>query len=148
MSLNDEIVQDLKEAMKAKDALRVSCLRMLKTAVKNKQVEQGRELNDDEVRAVISSLVRKAEEAVKEFTAAGRDDLAQKEDREMKIFFGYLPAQLGVEEIEAILKEIISEMSVTGTREIGKVMKAAMPRMAGRAQGKEVNRIAACLLSA
>lgn len=147
MSLHEKITQDLKEAMKAKDTMRLSCLRMLKTSVKNKQVEQRRELNDGEIEALISSLVRKAKEAAKEFRKGDREDLAQKEEDEIKIFYDYLPKQLSPEEIEEILKGILAELSITSPKDLGKVMKLAMERMAGQAQGKEVNNIARKLLS-
>ena len=147
MPISQKIIEDLKQAMKAKDNFRVSCLRMLKAALKNKQVEKGRDLEDEEVQGVISSLIRKGQEAAKEFKAANRSDLAAKEEEEIKIFYGYLPEQLTPADIEKILREIISESSATGMKDLGKVMKAAMAQMAGKAQGKEVNEIARKLLS-
>ncbi len=147
MPISQKIIEDLKQAMKAKDTFRVSCLRMLKAALKNKQVEKGRDLEDEEVQGVISSLIRKGQEAAKEFKAANRSDLAAKEEEEIKIFYGYLPEQLTQADIERILREIISESSATGMKDLGKVMKAAMAQMAGKAQGKEVNEIARKLLS-
>ncbi len=147
MSLSQKIIEDLKVAMKARDTSRVSCLRMLKTALKNKQVEKGRELEDEEIQAVISSLVRKGQEAAKEFREGNRQDLADKEEQEIKIYHEYLPEQFTPADIEKVLKEIIAELSATGTKDLGKVMKTAMARMAGKAQGKEVNEIARKLLS-
>ena len=147
MSQNQKINEDLKDAMKAKDSLRVSCLRMLKTALKNMQIEKGRELEDKEIEAVVSSLVRKGKEAVKEFRNGGREELAAKEEQEIEIFYEYLPRQLTPEEIENTLREVISELSATGPKDTGKVMKAAMVRMSGQAQGKEVSEIAGRLLS-
>ncbi|MGD9075926.1 MAG: GatB/YqeY domain-containing protein [Desulfobacteraceae bacterium] len=147
MSISQKIIEDLKGAMKAKDTSRVSCLRMLKTALKNKQVEKGRDLEDQEVQGVISSLIRKGQEAAKEFRGGNRPDLAAKEEDEINIFYEYLPEQLTPADIEKTLKEIISESSATGLKDLGKVMKAAMDQMAGKAQGKEVNEIARKLLS-
>ena len=147
MSISQKIIEDLKGAMKAKDTSRVSCLRLLKTALKNKQVEKGRDLEDQEVQGVISSLIRKGQEAAKEFRGGNRPDLAAKEEDEIKIFYEYLPEQLTTADIERTLKEIISESSATGLKDLGKVMKAAMDQMAGKAQGKEVNEIARKLLS-
>jgi hypothetical protein len=147
MSISQKIIEDLKGAMKAKDTSRVSCLRMLKTALKNKQVEKGRDLEDQEVQGVISSLIRKGQEAAKEFRGGNRPDLAAKEEDEINIFYEYLPEQLTPADIEKTLKEIISESSATGLKDLGKVMKAAMDQMAGKAQGKEVNEIAWKLLS-
>ena len=84
MSLNEKILDDLKGAMKAKDSVRLSCLRMLKTSVKNRQVEKGRELEDEEILAIVSSLVRKGKEAIGEFRKGDREDLAQKEEQELQ----------------------------------------------------------------
>jgi uncharacterized protein YqeY len=133
--------------MKKQDRLRLSCLRMLKTSLKNRQVEKGRELNDEEIRSQISSLVRKGKDAIKGFRKGGREDLARKEEQELEILYEYLPKQLGTEEIESILQEVISELSAESPRDLGKVMKSAMARMTGQAQGKEVNEIARKLLN-
>lgn len=147
MSLNLKIAEDLKQAMKARDSIRLSCLRMLRAAMKNLQVEKGHELGDDEIQSVISSLIRKGKEAAGEFRSGNREDLAVKEETEIEIFYGYLPQQLTPEQIEANVREVISELSAEGPRDMGKVMKAAMVRMAGRAQGKEVGEIAKKLLA-
>jgi len=147
MSLNQKINEDLKEAMKAKDGGRVSCLRMLKTSVKNLQVDKRRELEDEEIHAVISSTVRKAKEAAGEFRKCGREDLALKEEQEIVVLYDYLPKQLTAAEIEKTLREIIEELAAKSPKDLGKVMKAAMTRMAGQAQGKEVNEIARKLIT-
>jgi len=145
MALNQKIVEDLKAAMKAKDKDRVSCLRMLKASLKNFQVDKGRELEDKEIQAAISSSVRKSKESAAEFRKGDREDLALKEEREIKILYDYLPQQLTPDEIEKTLRDIIDEISAS-SKDLGKVMKAAMARMAGQAQGKEVNEIARKLL--
>ncbi len=147
MSLSDQITKDLKEALKARDELRISCIRMLKSGIKNRQVEKGETLEDKEILSLIGSMVRKSQEAAKEFKKGGREDLAGKEEAEIKILSGYLPEQLEPDEIEKILKNIISDLSASSLKDMGKVMKAAMARMAGRAQGAEVNEIAKKLLS-
>jgi uncharacterized protein YqeY len=147
MSLKEKINEDFKDALKSKEALRVSCLRMLKSSLKNMEVEKGRRLKDEEIQAIISSLIRKGNEAVQEFKKGGRDDLVGKEEQEIKILYGYLPQQLSPKDIEKVLKEIISELDVTDPKDLGKVMKVAMARMTGQAQGKEVNEIARRLLS-
>ncbi len=147
MTLVDEIPEHLKEAMKARDEFRISCLRMLKTSLKNKQVEKGRSLNDDEIRSVISSLIRKGQEAALEFKKGDRIDLAQKEEKEVQFFYTYLPEQMNPSQIESALKEIIAEMSAEGLKDLGKVMKVAMARLAEKAQGKAVSEIAKRLLS-
>ena len=145
-SLVEKIAQDLKEAIKAKDGFRVSCLRVLKAAVTNEQGRRTQPLSDEDVQAVIQSLVRKGQEAAVEFRKGHREDMAAKEEDEVKILGGYLPQQLAPAEIENVLKEIIGEVSASGPKDLGKVMKAAMGRLAGKVQGKEVNEIAKRLL--
>lgn len=147
MTLNENVLEDLKNAMKARDEVRVSCLRLLRASLKNKQVEKGRELNDDEGQAIISSLVRKGKEAIEEFRKGAREDLALKEEQHIKILYEYMPPQLTREEIDKTLREIVSELSAKSSNDLGKVMKEAMARMSGRAQGKEVSEIARKLLS-
>jgi uncharacterized protein len=146
MTLNEQIASDLKEAMKARDKVRTDCLRMLKTAVKNAEIEKSRELDDGEIRSIIASLIKKGKEAALDFRKGHREDLAAHEEAEVRIYYEYLPAQLLSEEIEEILKEVISECGAQGPKDIGRVMKTAMARMAGRVQGKEVNEIAKKLL--
>ena len=133
--------------MKSKDERRISCIRMLKASLKNKQVEKGDELKDEEIQTTISSLIRKGQEAAKEFRQGRREDLASKEEEEIKILYGYLPEQLAPAEIEKKLREIISELAAGSLKDLGKVMKVAMAQMAGKAQGKEVNEIARKILS-
>ncbi len=147
MPIEKKITNDLKAAMKAKDEMRLSCLRLLKTSIKHKQVEKGEELKDEDIEAIISSAIRKGKEAAQEFNKGNREDLAAKEEAEIKILYDYLPKQLDSVEIEKIIKEIITELSIDSPKDLGKVMKAAMVRMAGKAQGKEVNEIARRLLS-
>jgi uncharacterized protein YqeY len=147
MSLYDQITDDLKEAMRARDVLRISCIRMLKSSLKHKQAERGEILRDEDIQSLISSLIRKGREAAEEFRKGGREDIAVKEEGEIEILYEYLPEQIKPDEIERILKEAISELSADGMKDLGKVMKVAMNRIAGRAQGKEVNEIAKKLLS-
>jgi uncharacterized protein YqeY len=147
MTLNQKIIEDLKNSIKARDKVRTSCLRMLKASLKNKQVEKGRELEEEEIQAIISSMIRKGKESIKEFSKGDREDLALKEEEEISIFYEYLPQQLTPDEIEKTLKEVISELSAESPKDLGNVMKLAMSRMAGQAQGKEVNEIARKLLS-
>ncbi len=147
MPIEEKITNDLKAAMKARDEMRLSCLRLLKTSIKHKQVEKGEELKDKDIEAIISSAIRKGKEAAQEFNKGNREDLAAKEEAEIKILYDYLPKQLDSVEIEKIIKEIITELSIDSPKDLGKVMKAAMARMAGKAQGKEVNEIARRLLS-
>jgi uncharacterized protein YqeY len=147
MTLVQRVAEDLKSAMKAKDEFRTSSLRMLKTSLKNAQVEKMHELTDEEAQSVVASLVRKGQEAAAEFRKGNREDIALKEEGEIRIYYEYLPQQLSPAEIEKAIREIIGDLAATGVKDVGKVMKAAMQRLAGRVQGKEVNEIARRLLS-
>jgi uncharacterized protein YqeY len=147
MSLYDDIIHDLTSAIKGKDTLRLSVLRGLKTAIKNKQVELRQELNEDQIRGVISSEIKKRKEAIEVFNQGSRPDLADKEEAELKILSGYLPPQLSGEEIKEILANVIEELSASGPKDLGRVMKSAMSKLAGRADGREVNQLARELLS-
>jgi uncharacterized protein len=104
-------------------------------------------LQDEEVQAVISSLIRRSMESIKEFKAGGREDLAVKEEQEIAILYAYLPKQLSAEDVEKVIRETISQLSAEGPKDLGRVMKAAMERLSGKAQGKEVSELAKRLLS-
>ena len=147
MLLKEKIDKDFKEALRNKDQRRLSCLRMLKSAIKNREKDLRRELKEEEIISVISSLVKRGRDSIEEFKKGGREDLIQKEQEELNILYEYLPKQLSPEEIEKELKEIISQVGAKGPKDLGKVMKVAMKKMAGKAQGKEVNEIARRLLS-
>lgn len=147
MSLYDDIIQDLTSAIKGRDKEKLSVLRVLKTAIKNKQVELRQELNEDQIRGVISSEIKKSKEAIEKFNQGSRPDLVDKEEAELKILLGYLPPQLSGEEIKEVLANVIEELSASGPKDLGRVMKSAMPKLAGRADGREVNQLARELLS-
>ncbi len=140
--LQHYITEDIKKATLSKETLRVSCLRLLKASIKNKQVEKGRDLTDEEVIGLISSAIKKSKEAVEAFRKGKREDLATKEESEIRILQEYLPKQLGTEEIEKVVREVVSQVGATGPKDLGRVMKEAVARMAGRADGKTVNEIA------
>jgi hypothetical protein len=147
MGIAEQISEDLKGSMKAKDERRVLCLRMLKTSLKHKQVEKGHTLNEQEIQAVVASLIKRGQEAAVEFRKGNREDLALKEEEEVKILYGYMPRQMNPDEIERELRQIISELMAKDAKDLGKVMKVAMTRLSGQAQGKQVNEIAKRLLS-
>jgi uncharacterized protein YqeY len=147
MALYDEIIADFTKAMKEQDKLTLSVLRGLKTAVKNKQVELRQEPSEDQIRGVISSEIKKRKEAIEKYNEGSRPDLAEKEKSEMDILTSYLPPQLSTEEIKEILTQVIQEISANGPKDLGMVMKTAMPKLTGRADGREVNRLARELLS-
>ena len=140
MSMNDQVGADIAAAMKARDASRLSALRMLKAAVMNKSVEKGRDLDDAEVQQVVTSLVKQRRDSIEQFTNAGRTDLVEKETAELTVLQAYLPAAATPEEINAAVAEAIAETGASSPKDMGKVMKAVMPKLAGKnADGKAVN---------
>ena len=142
MLLRDKVNTDLTAAMKAKDAGRLSALRMLKAAIMNKGVEKGRDLEDAEVLQVVSSLVKQRRDSIEQFTKAGRTDLVDKETGEIAVLEHYLPPAATAVEIEAAVKAAIAETGAASPKDMGKVMKAVMPKLAGKnADGKVVNDI-------
>jgi len=140
MNLNEQIGADITAAMKAKDAARLSALRMLKAAMMNKGVEKGRDLDDAEVLQVVSSLVKQRRDSIEQFAKAGRTDLVDKETREVAVLEHYLPPAATAEEIEAAVAAAIAESGAASPKDMGKVMKAVMPKLAGKnADGRAVN---------
>ena len=138
--MNDQVGADIAAAMKARDASRLSALRMLKAAVMNKSVEKGRDLDDAEVLQVVASLVKQRRDSIEQFTNAGRTDLVEKETAELTVLQAYLPAAATPEEINAAVAEAIAETGASSPKDMGKVMKAVMPKLAGKnADGKAVN---------
>jgi uncharacterized protein len=140
MNLNEQVGQDITAAMKAKDQGRLSALRMLKAAIMNKGVEKGRDLDDAEVLQVVSSLVKQRRDSVEQFSRAGRTDLVEKETGEIAVLERYLPPAASAEEIDAAVTAAISETGAASPKDMGKVMKAVMPKLAGKnADGRTIN---------
>jgi uncharacterized protein YqeY len=140
MTLNEKVAADITASMKARDAGRLSALRMLKAAVMNKGVEKGRDLDDAEVQQVVSSLVKQRRDSIEQFQKAGRTDLVDKETAEVAVLEGYLPPAVSAEEIDAAVAAAIAETGATTPKDMGKVMKAVMPKLAGKnADGRAVN---------
>ena len=140
MTMNDQVSADIAAAMKARDAARLSALRMLKAAVMNKSVEKGRDLEDAEVLQVVASLVKQRRDSIEQFAKAGRTDLVEKETGEIAVLQAYLPPSATPEEIDAAVAEAIAETGASSPKDMGKVMKAVMPKLAGKnADGKAVN---------
>ncbi|MGH9241885.1 MAG: GatB/YqeY domain-containing protein [Vicinamibacterales bacterium] len=140
-SLNQRIAADLTTAMKAKDTARLSALRMLKAAIMNKgMVEKGRDLNDAEVLQVVASLVKQRRDSIEQFAKAGRTDLVEKETGEIAILEHYLPPAVSAGEIDAAVAEAIAETGASSAKDMGKVMKAVMPKLSGKnVDGRTVN---------
>ncbi len=140
MTLTEKVNAEISAAMKAKDAARLSALRMVKAAIMNKEVEKSRSLEDAEVLQVLGSLVKQRRDSIEQFSKAGRADLVDKETAEIRVLEEYLPPAASAEEIEAAVAAAIAETGATSAKDIGKVMKAVMPRLAGKnADGKAIN---------
>ncbi|HET6984350.1 MAG TPA: GatB/YqeY domain-containing protein [Myxococcaceae bacterium] len=139
-SLKERIDADLKEAMRSKDELGTSVLRMLKSAVKYKEVEPGgHALEDGGVLAVIQTLIKQRRDSVEQFRAGGRTDLADKEEKEIAKLQSYLPAQMSPDELRAEVRAAIAQVGAKSPKDMGAVMKALLPKVQGRAEGKAVS---------
>lgn len=147
MSLKDQLTQDMKEAMKAKESERLSTIRQVRSAIKNKEIDAGKELSDDAVISVIGTLVKQRREAAQMYRDNDRPELADKEEGELKVLQQYLPAQLGADELREIVARIISEVGASSAKDMGKVMPKVMAETKGAADGKLVNQIVRELLS-
>lgn len=139
MSLKDKLAEEMKGAMKSQDKLRLSTIRMLLSAVKYKEIALGKALAEEEMIETVTSSVKQRRDSIEQFKIAGRNDLVEKEEAELKILQGFLPEQLSVEEIEAEIDRTVTEAGASGMKDLGKVMKLLMPKVAGRADGKVVS---------
>ncbi len=141
MGLKEEITGKMKEAMKAGDKPTLSTLRYLLSAVKNKEIEKRRELADEEVLQVVSTLAKQRQDSIEQFRKGGRDDLVEKEVRELAILKAFMPQQLSAEEIQAVVDETAAEVGAEGMKDMGRLMKAVMAKLRGRADGRTVQEI-------
>jgi hypothetical protein len=140
MSLRDRLTEDLKQATKARDQLRMDVIRMIKAAVINKEVELKKDLDDAEMSRVMATLIKQRRESVEQFEKANRTELAEKERKEIIIIETYLPKALSPQELDQIVASIITETGARSLKELGAVMKAVMARLAGQAvDGKQVS---------
>jgi len=140
MTLSDKINTEITAAMKAKSQVRLSSLRMLKAAIMNKEVEKKRDLDDAEVLQVVAALVKQRRDSIEQFDKAGRADLVDKETGELKVLEEYLPPAASADDIAAAVTAAIAETGATSPKDMGKVMKAVMPKLAGKsADGRAVN---------
>ena len=148
MGLKDTIVADLTAAMKAKDADKLSTLRMVKANLMNRQIDKGEELTDDEIMKALLSLVKQRRDSVEQYEKAGRPDLAEKEKTEIAVIEAYLPQGATQAEIDAAVEAAIAETGASSMKEMGTVMKAAMAHLAGKtADGKMVSEAVKAKLS-
>jgi len=147
MNLYARISADIKEAMKSKNELELSTLRLVRAALKNKEIELMHPLTDDEILAVIKTMVRQGKDALVDFESAKRQDLIDRQTQELKILESYLPAQMPQEELEVLCKQAIKQSGVNNSADINKVMGFAMKLVAGRADGGTVRATLLQLLS-
>ena len=139
MTLLGEISSALKDAMREKNEAKLSSLRSVLTAIKNREKEVRRSLDDPEVISLISTQIKQRKESIDYYRKAGRDDLVKAEESELQILQGYMPEELSAEEMSQALDEVIAEVGAVSIKDMGKVMKAAMNKLAGRADGRAIN---------
>lgn len=147
MPIAESLSDDLKTAMKSGDNDRVSAIRLIRSAIRNREIERGGALDDGDAEGILMSFVRQCEESLEQFFRAGREDLIEKEKRYIEIARSYLPPQFTAEELDAVVRETLSEVGASGPADTGKVMKALMPKVRGRADGRAVSVIVKKALS-
>jgi hypothetical protein len=135
----ERISQDIATAMKSRDTTRLAALRMAKAALMNQEVQKGRPLDEAESLQVMTSLIKQRRDSIEQFRKGGRDDLAEKESSEISVLETYLPPAMDTAGLEALVNDVVAELGASGPKDLGRVMKAVMPRLAGQAvDGKAV----------
>lgn len=147
MNTKERLAQDLKDAMRAKDEVRKRTIRMALAAVKNAEIDHQTELGETEILVILQKEVKSRHETIEGAEKAGRDDLISEAYHEIEILEKYLPQAISPAELEVIVKETISDIHATSMKDMGQVMQAVMPKVRGRADGKDVNQIVRKLLS-
>lgn len=142
MEIREKILADIKSAMVSKDTVKLNTLRFLNAAIKNKEIDsRPTPLTADDVMAVVKKLVKQRKESIEQFQTAGRNDLVDAESAELKVLEAYLPAQMSREQIEAVVAEVIAATGAKTIKDMGTVMKEAMARTAGSADGKMISEV-------
>jgi uncharacterized protein YqeY len=137
----------MKDALRGRDSLRLQTIRGARGAIRNKEIEAGEELDDAGIVRVLRSLVKQRLDSIEQFRSAGRDELADKEAAEQGVLESYLPAAPSAAEVERVVAEVIAEVGASGPRDMGKVMKPALEKLGGAADGKQVSAIVKQLLA-
>lgn len=148
MNLHERLMADLKEALRHRDSLRKDVIRMLRAAIRNAEIEWQREATDEEIRGIIAREIKRRLEAVEMFRKGGREDLAAAEEAGIAILKQYLPEQLSREQVVEIVRQVVAELGATGLGDLGPVMRQAMARLKGQADGRLVNEVAREILKA
>ena len=138
MDFSDRLNQNMVAAAKAQDKLRLSTLRLMKTAVHNREIDLKRPLNEGEYLQLLSSMVKQRRDSIEQFSQGGRTDLAEKEETEIQIIQEFMPSQMSDDEIGEEIEKAITEVGATSVKDMGKVMKILMPKLTGKADGKAV----------
>ncbi len=138
MALKERLEADQKTAMKERDAVKLSVVRLLKSAIKYREIEFAKTLDDGEVVGVIASEIKRRRDSVEQYRAGNRPDLADREEAEIRVLQGWLPAQLALDELRAKVDEVVGRLGASSPRDMGAVMKALQPEVQGRAEGKTV----------
>lgn len=147
MSLSERLNDDMKQAMKNQDKFKLSVIRMIRSAVKNVEIDQKKTLDDNEVLEILNREIKQRKDSLQEFEKADRGDLAETVRKEIEVIAVYMPQQLTQEEIHAIVQQTIQETGASSKADLGKLMSALMPKVKGRADGKLVNQLVQQLLS-
>jgi uncharacterized protein YqeY len=147
MSLKQQITEDMKNAMRAKEATRLGTIRLLTAAIKQKEVDERIELDDNQVLAIIEKMLKQRKDSITQFEAGGRQDLADIEKAEMTVLSAYMPAALSDAEVQAAVTAAVAESGATGPQDMGKVMAIVKPRLAGRADMTAVSALVKAALA-
>ncbi len=141
MGLQERLLDEMKQAMKSNDKAKLSTIRMIRSAVKNKEIEVRKPLDDEAILRVIQGMVKKSEDSIEQFKAGGRMDLVEKEMMEVAIMKSFLPQPLSREEVLRIIDQTIEETKASSLKDLGKVMKTVMPKLGGKVDGALVNQL-------
>lgn len=145
--LHERLEADMKTALKARDPVRLETIRGVRGAIRNKEIERGEMLDDEAILRVVRTLVKQRSDSIEQFRAGGRDDLADRESAEREVLQSYLPAGPDDAEVERVVRAVIEEVGASGPRDLGKVMKPALERLGGAADGKQVSEAARRILA-
>jgi uncharacterized protein YqeY len=146
MSLRERLDADMKEALRARDTLRLETIRGARGAIRNREIEVGGPLDDEGITRVLRTLVKQRDDSIEQYRAGGRDDLVQKETAERAILLAYLPAAPDAAEVERVVAAVIAEVGASGPKDLGRVMKPALDRLGAGVDGKLVSQTARRLL--
>lgn len=147
MDINVKLNAEMIVAAKAKDKVRLSTIRMLKTALHNKEIDLMRPLNENETLQILSAIVKQRKDSIEQFVKGGRSDLVEKEEAELKVVQEFMPAQMSDDEVENVIRKAITEAGAVSVKDMGKVMKILMPQLTGKADGKMVGEKVKAFLS-